>query len=58
MDVNGMVEIQEIAIILIISKFRVGKPLASPTPITDPTKVCVVEIGSPILEQINTKHGI
>ena len=52
--VNGMVEIQEMAIILIISKFRVGKPLASPTPITDPTKVCVVEMGKPILEQIKT----
>ena len=37
--VKGMVEIQEIAIILIISKFRVGNPLANPTPITDPTRV-------------------
>ena len=49
-----MVEIQEIAIILIISKFKVGRPLATPTPITAPTSVCVVEMGRPILEQINT----
>ena len=54
MAVNGMVDIQEIAIILIISKFRLANPLANPTPITDPTNVCVVEIGRPILEQIKT----
>ena len=55
--VNGMVVTQEINIILIIPRFKVGKPLANPTPITAPTRVCVVEIGRPNFEHIKTKEA-
>ena len=55
--VNGIVVIQETIIILTMPKFNVGKPRASPTPITEPTKVCVVEIGSPNLEHIKTTEA-
>ena len=55
--VNGIVVTQEIIIILTMPRFNVGKPRASPTPITEPTKVCVVEIGSPNLEHIKTTEA-
>ena len=55
--VNGMVVTHEINIILIIPRFKVGRPLASPTPITEPTRVCVVEIGRPIFEHIKTTEA-
>ena len=41
-------------IFLIIPIFKLANPRAMPTPITEPTKVCVVEIGSPILKCLYT----
>jgi len=55
--VKGIVVIQEIKIILIIPRFKVGRPRANPTPIIEPTRVCVVEIGRPILEHIKTTEA-
>ena len=55
--VNGIVVIQETSIILTMLKFNVGNPRASPTPITEPTRVWVVEIGSPSLEHIKTTEA-
>ena len=55
--VKGMVVIQEITIIFTIPKFKVGNPRANPTPMMDPTKVWVVEMGSPIFEQIKTTEA-
>ena len=52
--VNGTVASQEINISFIIPRFSVGRPRANPTPMTEPTRVWVVETGKPILEQIRT----
>ncbi len=52
--VNGTVANQDTAISLTIPRFSVGRPRASPTPITEPTKVWVVETGNPIFEQTRT----
>ena len=38
-------------------RFKVGKPLASPTPIIEPTRVCVVDIGKPIFEHTRTTEA-
>ncbi len=51
---NGTVANQETIIFLMILRSRLAKPRASPTPMTDPTSVWVVEIGNPSLEQIKT----
>ncbi len=52
--VKGTVASQDITISWIIPRLSVGKPRANPTPMTEPTRVCVVETGNPILEQIKT----
>ena len=55
--VKGIVVTQEMKIILTIPRFKVGRPRANPTPIIEPTRVCVVEIGRPILEHIKTTEA-
>ena len=55
--VKGIVVTQEIKIIFTIPRFKVGSPRANPTPIIEPTRVCVVEIGRPILEHIKTTEA-
>ncbi len=52
--VKGTVANQDKIIVLIMLRSNSANPRANPTPIIDPTKVCVVEIGSPILEHIRT----
>lgn len=46
----GMVTNQEVTISLNICMLIEVKPPAKPTPITAPTRVCVVEIGNPSFE--------
>ena len=54
MAVKGTVANQDKIIVLIMLRSNSANPRANPTPIIDPTKVCVVEMGSPILEHIRT----
>ena len=49
-----MVINHEVIILRITRRLRVAIPLAKPTPMTDPTIVCVVEMGSPNLEKTST----
>jgi len=39
-------------------RFKVAIPLAKPTPITDPTMVCVVETGRPSFENMRTVEAV
>ncbi len=50
----GMVTIHDRTIFFIIPKLSAFIPLANPTPITEPTMVCEVEIGNPNFEHIRT----
>ena len=51
---TGNVTTQDITILPTTPKSMAERPLASPTPKTAPTKVCVVEIGSPVPEAKTT----
>ncbi len=51
--VNGSVTIHDRPMFFKIRKSNVPIPRISPTPTTAPTNTCVVEMGKPILEQIN-----
>ena len=44
---TGIVIIQEAKILLIELMSKCSYPFAKPTPMTPPTKVCVVDIGKP-----------
>ena len=50
----GMVATHDFRTVQIILRFKAEIPRASPTPITEPTRVWVVEIGMPILEKSRT----
>lgn len=52
--VEGTVMNHEVIILRIMRRLRVAIPLAKPIPITDPTIVWVVEMGSPNLEKTST----
>jgi len=45
---------QEATILPITLRSRAPIPRASPTPITEPTAICVVETGKPVLEATTT----
>lgn len=48
----GMVRIHVVAMCLITSILTVSVPLAIPTPITEPTNVCVGDMGLPKIANI------
>ena len=51
---RGTVINQALIIFLMTFKLRAAMPLARPTPITDPTRVWLVDTGRPSLEQTRT----
>jgi len=50
----GRVTIHDKNILPMTPKFKALMPLASPTPKTAPTRVCVVDTGMPVPEAITT----
>ena len=48
----------EVIILRITRRLRVAIPLAKPTPITEPTMVCVVEMGRPSFENMSTVDAV
>ena len=53
-----MVTSHEAIILLIEAKSRCSAPFAKPTPITPPTRVCVVEIGKPKYDAATTVDAV